>query len=152
MLVIREIQAAEHIGKVQHLLAENWAETGFDFDLRPDVEMMRRLQDADLMFVLAAFDGDEMVGYSSAMVAPHTYNPALIFCNSDALFVRRAWRPRGVGARLIIETERVAAERGAVRMLWHTRAGTPLAGALERRGYQPADVIVMKEIQPWVSK
>jgi GNAT superfamily N-acetyltransferase len=146
MLVIREIQAAEHIGQVQDLLAENWAETGFDFELQPDVETVQRLQAAGLLFVLAAFDGHEMVGYSSAMVAPHTYNPALIFCNSDALFVRRAWRPRGVGARLIIETERVAAARGAVRMLWHTRAGTPLAAALERRGYQPADVIVMKEI------
>ncbi|SDC69463.1 Acetyltransferase (GNAT) family protein [Massilia sp. PDC64] len=146
MLVIREIQAAEHIGKVQHLLAENWAETGFDFDLRPDIEMMRRLQDAGLMFVLAAFDGDEMVGYSSALISPHTYNPAIVCCNSDALFVHRAWRKTSAGARLIAETERVAAEKGASRMLWHTRAGTPLAASLERRGYTPADVIVMKEI------
>jgi len=146
MLVIREIQAAEYIGKIQPLLAENWAETGFDFDLRPDGSMMQRLQDADLLFVLGAFDDDVLVGYSSALISPHTYNPSIICCNSDALFVRRAWRPRGVGARLILETERVAAEKGASRMLWHTRAGTPLAAALERRGYQPADVIVMKEI------
>lgn len=146
MLVIREIQAAEYIGKVQHLLTENWAETGFDFDLRPDVAMIRRLQDMGLLFVLGAFDGGELVGYSSAMVAPHTYNPAIICCNSDALFVRRAWRKTSAGARLIAETERVAAEKGACRMLWHTRAGTPLAAALARRGYQPADVIVMKEI------
>lgn len=146
MLVIREIQAADHIGKVQKLLAENWAETGFDFDLCPDGAMMQRLQDADLLFVLGAFDDDVLVGYSSALITPHTYNPSIVCCNSDALFVRRAWRPRGVGARLILETERVAAEKGASRMLWHTRAGTPLAAALERRGYQPADVIVMKEI------
>jgi hypothetical protein len=59
MLTIREIQAAEHIGKVQRLLAENWAETGFDFDLCPDGEMMRRLQEADLLFVLGAFDDGE---------------------------------------------------------------------------------------------
>lgn len=146
MLDIREIQAAEYIGKIQPLLAENWAETGFDFDLCPDGSMMQRLQDADLLFVLGAFDDDVLVGYSSALVSPHTYNPSIICCNSDALFVRRAWRPRGVGARLILETERVAVEKGASRMLWHTRAGTPLAAALERRGYQPADVIVMKEI------
>jgi GNAT superfamily N-acetyltransferase len=146
MLAIREIQAADHIGNVQDLLAENWAETGFDFDLRPDVEMVRRLQDAGLLFVLGAFDGDTLVGYSSAMVSPHTYNPSIICCNSDALFVLRPWRKTSVGARLIAETERVAAARGAVRMLWHTRAGTPLAAALERRGYAPADVIVMKEI------
>ena len=146
MLIIREIQAAEHIGKVQHLLAENWAETGFDFDLCPDGETIRRLQDADLMFVLGAFDDDELVGYSSALISPHTYNPSIICCSSDALFVRRAWRKTSAGARLIAETERAAAAKGASRMLWHTRAGTPLAAALERRGYTPADVIVMKEI------
>lgn len=146
MLAIREIKAAEYIGKVQHLLAENWAETGFDFDLRPDVEMMRRLQDADLLFVLGAFDGDDLVGYSSALISPHTYNPAVVCCHSDALFVLRAWRKTSAGARLIAETERVAGEKGASRMLWHTRAGTSLAAALERRGYAPADVIVMKEI------
>lgn len=146
MLAIREIQAADHIGKVQDLLAENWAETGFDFDLRPDVEMVRRLQDAGLLFVLAAFDDDELIGYSSAMVIPHTYNPAIICCNSDALFVRRPWRKTSIGARLIAETERVGAQRGAVRMLWHTRAGTPLAAMLAKRGYEPADVVVMKGI------
>lgn len=146
MLEIREVQVAEHIDAIRHLLVENWAETGFDFDLAPDGTLMQRLQDAGILFFLAAFDGDQIVGYSSAMVAPHTYNPSIICCNSDALFVRRVWRPRGVGARLILETERVAAEKGACRMLWHTRAGTPLAAALERRGYQPADVIVMKEI------
>lgn len=146
MLTIREIQAAEYINKVQHLLAENWAETGFDFDLCPDGRMMQQLQDADLLFVLGAFDGAELIGYSSALIAPHTYNPAIVCCNSDALFVRRAWRKTSAGARLIAETERVAAAKGASRMLWHTRAGTPLAAALERRGYMPADVIVMKEI------
>ena len=146
MLAIREIQAADYIRKVQDLLAENWAETGFDFELRPDVEMVRRLQAAGLMFVLGAFDDDQLIGYSSAMVSPHTYNPAVICCNSDALFVRRSYRKTSVGARLIAETERTAAAYGAARMLWHTRAGTPLGAALERRGYEPADVIVMKEI------
>lgn len=146
MLVIREIKAADYIRKVQDLLSENWAETGFDFELRPDVEMVRQLQESGLLFVLGAFDGDELIGYSSAMVSPHTYNPAVICCNSDALFVRRAYRKTSVGARLILETERTAAAYGAMRMLWHTRAGTSLAAALERRGYEPADVIVMKEI------
>lgn len=146
MLDIREVNVTDHIGQVQYLLAENWAETGFDFDLCPDVAMMQRLQDAGVLFFLAAFDEAEIIGYSSAMIAPHTYNPAIVCCSSDALFVTKRWRPTSAGARLIIETERVAKRRGAVRMLWHTRAGTPLSSVLERRGYQPADIIVMKEI------
>lgn len=146
MLTIREIQAAEYVGKVQDLLADNWFETGFDFELKIDTAMLQRLQDANLYFVMGAFIDAELVGYSSAMIAPHTYNPAVICCSSDALFVRRAFRKTSAGARLILATERHAASMGASRMMWHTRAGTPLAACLERRGYQPADVIVMKEI------
>lgn len=146
MLTIREIVAADHIDSVQDMLAANWSETGFDFELRPAVDLIAQLQDMGLLFVLGAFVGTRMVGYSSAMVAPHTYNPDVICCNSDALFVLPGWRNTSVGARLIAETEKVASARGATRMLWHTRAGTPLAAAMKKRGYLPADEIVMKRI------
>ena len=65
---------------------------------------------------------------------------------SDALFVHPDYRGGSTGARLILEAERVATERGAMRMLWHTRAGTPLAAVLTRRGYEPADITVMKRL------
>lgn len=146
MLVIREIRAADYIDAFMPMLAENWAETGFDFDLVPDVGRIDALQAMGILFVLGAFADDTLVGYSSAMVAGHTYNPAIIMCNSDALFVRKPWRPSSIGARLVLATEQLAAERGATRMLWHTRAGTPFAATLERRGYQPADIVVMKRI------
>lgn len=146
MLVIREIKAADHIGSVMDMLRENWAETGFDFELRPHVELVRLLQERGVMFVLGAFDGERLIGYSSAVLGPHVFNSEIISCESSALFVLPAWRKTSAGARLIAETEKVAAARGANRMLWHTRAGTPLAATLERRGYRPADVTVMKGI------
>lgn len=147
MLTIKEIRAADHIDKVMDVLRENWAETGFDFDLEPNVAMIDHLQQLGVLFVLGAFADDTLVGYSSAMISPHTYNPAIVCCNSDALFVRKPWRASSIGARLKNATERVAAERGANRMLWHTRAGTPFAEMLLKRdGYEAADIIVMKRI------
>lgn len=146
MLTIREIQAADHIGQVMDILRENWAETGFDFELAPDPAIFTRLQEMGILFVLAAFDGEELVGYSSAMVAPHLHNPAIIMCNSDALFVRPAWRSSTAAARLILATELTGRKHGATRMLWHTRAGTPFAATLQKRGYEAADIIVMKRI------
>lgn len=146
MLVIKEIRAAAYIERFMGMLQENWAETGFDFPLIPDIEAMDRMQQAGLLFVLGAFCGDVLVGYSSAMVAPHTYNRDVIMCASDALFVLKPWRPSSIGARLILATEKVAAERGATYMLWHTRAGTPFAESLTKRGYEAADTVVMKRI------
>ena len=62
------------------------------------------------------------------------------------MFVAPEYRKTGAAARLILATEREAAARGANRMLWHTRAGTPLAAAMLKRGYTPADTVVMKRI------
>lgn len=146
MLSIVEIEAADHIDSVQDMLAENWAETGFDFDLDLNTAMIVDLQRLGILFALGAFYDGQLIGYSTAMVAPHPYNPAIVCCNSDALFVRKAWRHTSAGARLVVATELAAAARGANRMLWHTRAGTPFAATLQRRDYEPADIIVMKRI------
>ena len=137
---------AEHADSVRELFAANWAETGFDFPLEPDIAQYQALQDAGALFALAAWHGADIVGYSSAFVQPSLFNPAVVCCASDALFVHPSFRAGTLGARLIVATEDEARRRGASRMLWHTRAGTPLARAMLRRGYQPADTVVMKEI------
>lgn len=144
---IAEVNIAEHVDRCLALLDENWAETGFDFPLDPDRRQYIAAQEAGILFALAAFDGEEVVGYSTAFVSPHHFNPAVVMCHSDALFVARSHRDSSAGARLIAETERVARERGAHRMLWHTRAGTALADVLSSRpAYQPADVVVVKDL------
>lgn len=140
------VRIADYADCVRELFAANWAETGFDFELAPDIGQYQALQDAGALFALAAWRGADIVGYSSAFVQPHLFNPAVVCCASDALFVHPALRAGTLGARLMMSTEAEARRRGASRMLWHTRAGTPLAKTLLRRGYQPADVIVMKEI------
>ena len=81
-----------------------------------------------------------------ALVQPHLFNPAVVCCLSDALFVHPERRGGTLGARLIAATEQQARSMGATRMLWHTRAGTPLAQVLRKRGYAEADTVVMKEI------
>ncbi len=142
---IVEISVSEHIGQAGELLREHWAETGFDFELAPDIALLTRMEAAGVFFVVAAFDDDDkIVGYSAAFVTPHHFNPAVVVCSTTALFVLKAYRERSVGAKLIRETERIAKVRGAHRITWNTRAGTGLAQALATRGYQTADVLAMK--------
>ena len=47
---------------------------------------------------------------------------------------------------MVAHVERIARERGARFVMWHTRAGTKLAGVLRKRGYTDADTVVMKEL------
>ncbi len=142
--MIRPIVVADVIDQILPMIRENWAETGFDFEISPDVATYAAMQEADQLIAIGAFDGGEMVGYSTAMIGGHIFNPSVIICQSDALFVRKSHRHSTIGGRLMIQTEDIAKHRGAHFMLWQTRAGTPLAGSLLRRGYEPADVALIK--------
>ena len=142
--MIKPIVVADVIDQILPMIRENWAETGFDFAIDPDVATYASMQESDQLIALGAFDGDEMVGYSTAMIGGHIFNPNVIICQSDALFVRKSHRQTSIGGRLILQTEHIAKHRGAHFMLWQTRAGTPLAGSLLRRGYEPADVALIK--------
>lgn len=136
----------EVIPQMRPLLELNWAETGFDFPFDPDVEMYGRLFSLGLLFAVSARVDGEIVGYCTVCVTPHAHNPAVLVASNDALFVHPDHRSGTVGARLIRFAEDCALERGASRFLWHCRAGTPLAATLERHGYTPADIVVMKEL------
>jgi len=138
------LNPAEWIPHISDLLSANWAETGFDFPFAPDVGMYQRLFDAGIVFAVAAFSGQEIVGYCTVCVTPHAHNPSILVAANDALFVAPARRNSLVAGRLIHAAEAEAKRRGASRFSWHCRAGTPLAEVLERHGYSPIDTVVMK--------
>jgi len=133
------------IPAITDLMIDNWSETGFDFEFRPSVDMYRHAVESGAMFVLVAAVGSEIVGYCSMFVHPHMHNPSVVMAANDALFVKKEYRGI-ISGRLIRAAEAESKKRGATRVLWHTRSGTALAAMLERRGYTPADVVVMKEI------
>lgn len=135
---------AEQIARLRPLLEQNWAETGFGFPFAPSVEAYQRLYEAGVSFCVLAEEDGEPVGYCCVMVAPHPHNPDVIFGANDALFVAPSHRGRSTAARLIRAAEEEARRRGASHFTWHCRAGTPLAATLERHGYTPADVVMLK--------
>ena len=145
MVRITLADPAVYMQRITALMRDNWEETGFDFEFAPSVEMYQQAVANGVMFALAAIDGDDVIGYCTMAVTPHMHNPSMIVAANDALFVRKDRRGI-VSARLITAAEDEAKRRGASRVLWHTRAGTGLASMLERRGYTPSDVVVMKEI------
>jgi len=144
MVRISIVQPVDYMHKVVELMRDNWHETGFDFEFDPSAEQYQRVVDFNAMFAIAAFDDEQIVGYCTMVITPHLHNPAVIVASNDALFVAKPYRNGMTSGRLIRAAEEEAKRRGANKVLWHTRAGTGLAAMLERRGYQPADIVVMK--------
>lgn len=143
---MREVNIDDWWDVALPLMRQNWRETGFDFDFAPDRGMYVVGQRAGFLIALGAFAGGNLVGYSTATLAPHPFNPRVRVCMSDALFVAPSHRGGLLPGRLVVGTERLARERGALRMAWHTRAGTPFAEVLRARGYRDADTVVMREL------
>lgn len=114
--------------------------------LAPALELYARIEQSGTLFAVIAYDGDEIVGYSVNILTTNLHYSALTMANNDLIFVAKAYRTGRTGIRLIDETERVAAKRGARLMLWHAKENTPLAKVLPRMGCAVQDILFSKEL------
>ena len=140
------VNPAEWIPKVSNLLAANWAETGFDFPLVPNVDAYQRIFDAGMVFGVVVLEGDTIAGYCSVTVVPHAHNASVIVASNDALFIAPEFRHGLATGRLIKACKDEAKARGADRFTWHCRFGTPFADVLIAHGCVPVDVVVMERL------
>ncbi len=138
---------ADIIVEARAMLEENWAETGFDFPFAPSKEMYQNLYSLGVMVAaVSRDDAGNVVAYCSIVVMPHPHNPDVMMAANDALFVAKHHRGGSVTYRLLKFAESAAKAMGATMYSWHTRAGTPFADMLIKRGYTPADTIVMRAL------
>lgn len=146
---IRPTTYAEVNAKAKHLLAEHWDEVALNKSvmvLAPDEQRYLALEATGMFFALAAWDNDQLVGYSGNLISRHLHYSDLRYANNDVLFVAKAHRNSPLGLRLIRETEREAARRGARLVLWHSKQNTPLANILPKLGYGVQDIIHSREL------
>lgn len=142
---------AEVNAKAKHLLAEHWDEVALNkglMVLNPDEQRYLALEATGQFFALAAWDGDDLVGYSGNFIGQHLHYAGLRYANNDVLFVAKGHRATPLGLRLIRETVAEAQRRGARMMLWHAKYETQMAALLVRMGYLVQDVIYSRELAP----
>lgn len=94
--------------------------------LQPDVEKYRALEAAEVLFVLLAFDGSLLVGYSVNFIMSHLHYAGFTYCANDLFFVTKAKRGTSIGGRLRKLTLETARGRGARRMTWHSKPDTDM--------------------------
>ena len=114
--------------------------------LNPDVSTYVSLQKNGSLLALAAFDGDEQVGYSINIIVRNLHYADVLMCQNDVIFVRDDKRKGPTGLRLLRETERLAQARGADVMLWHAKPKTNLADVLQRLEYGVQDIVYMRAL------
>lgn len=146
---IRESNVTEMLALAPLLFQEHWEEIARNKQLMvldPHEPSYRAIEDAGQLMILAAFIGEQMVGYSVNFLLIHPHYAGLTVCQNDIVYVHPDHRNGGVGIRLMKHTEREGKARGAQMMLWHAKENTPLADILPRMGYGVQDIIYSKEI------
>lgn len=146
---IRESTVDEMLAHAGQLFEEHWDEIALNKQvmvLKPDEERYRRMEQQGAALILAAFAGEQMVGYSVNFVMKHLHYADLCVCSNDLLFVAKEKRTGRLGLQLIKATEKFAKERGARLMLWHAKEQTALATIIPKMGYGVQDIIFSKEI------
>jgi GNAT superfamily N-acetyltransferase len=100
---------------------------------QPARPLYETLEASGAMHVLAAFDGDAMLGFLALLVSLNPHYNAVIGV-TESYFVAREHRKSGAGLRLLHAAERLADERGAVGLLISAPAGGRLAEVLDGYG------------------
>lgn len=144
-MIIFQDSVTAYTSTVSHLLYLHWDEVAKNkslMQLRPDWQRYMQLEQAGKLFVLYAFDGDKLIGYSCNVIDYHLHYSALKVSSNDVLFVHPDHRGT-CGLRLIAETERMAKDYGAELMLWHAKQDSQLDKLLRRKHerYAVQDVI-----------
>lgn len=150
MLYIVEInKPTEKIEECWALLSEHRDELATNktlMVLKPDILKYKTFEDKGLLFALALYDGDNIVGYSVNVVMQLLHYSDTTFVQNDVLFIKKEYRRGSWGLKLIHETERLAKRRGGKLMMWHGKKDTVFNNLMPRLGYGVQDILFSKEL------
>ncbi len=99
--------------------------------LKPDEKAYYKLEEANQLFILSAWQNDVLIGYSVNFVLNHPHYADLKLAQNDLLFIKKEFRGSRAGLRLIKETETHATSLGCKLMLWHAKENTTLSSCYQ---------------------
>lgn len=134
-----------------HLLEKHWAEIGTNKDkipLCPNVETYRKLDAANVLFMLTARKDALLIGYYVGMIIPHLHYSQTLMQHSDIFFLAPEHRKGMTGVRLFKEVEKYLRSRGVVKSFITTKLAHPIPGELlEHLGYTCAEHVYTKMLE-----
>lgn len=127
----------------------HWEEIALDrakVPLNPDVDTFRVLEEAGLLLIVTARDGEKMVGYHVTIVRPHLHYKQSLTAYADMYFIHPDYRQGMTGVRLFKYLERVLRERGVDRIYQGTKLHKDMGRLFERLGYKETERLFVKWI------
>ena len=111
-----------------------------------DVEHYKRMEAAGLLHVEAVFaEGGALVGFVTGLPSPYPHFSHIVMFAVDALWVRKDYRKRGVGMRLIRAVQRRAKALHCNGVLFGAKNGSD-AYRLYMRLFKPMNTLFWGEV------
>jgi len=146
--VIRDVDSIKE--PIQLLIKRHYAELTLDKDvmkLAPDWDRYNELNSLGKLSIVAAYDGDKMVGYSVFFLNEHIHYKNNIIANNDVLFLAPEYRLGMTGIKLIKYSEMILQQLGVSKVIWHVKMAKDFRKLLHRMGYQDEDIIVGRALK-----
>lgn len=141
----------QFLKEAEELLKIHWQELGLNQDkvvLNPDVDKYKTFQSLGILDNVVVYnDTNAVVGYSVLLTQPHIHYKDCVSASVDVIYVDPQYRSSSLGARLLLETERIAKEKGAQVIVHHAKPYVPMIiKPLEKLGYSLYEHIYGKYI------
>jgi len=127
----------------------HWQEIALDkakVPLNPDVDTFRALEDAGLLLIVTARDGEKMVGYHVSIVRPHLHYKHSLSAYADMYFIHPDYRQGMTGVRLFKYLEEQLRKKGVERVFQSTKLHKDVGKLFERLGYKETERLYVKWI------
>lgn len=134
------IKADQFLQEAEELLQLHWEELALNKDkvlLKPDTKKYLQMQELGILHNIVAYDINNVVtGYSVILAQPHMHYSDSVFASVDVIYVDPKHRKSSLGARLLLETEKLAKQCGAHVLVHHAKPYVPMIiKPLEKLGY-----------------
>lgn len=113
----------------------------------PQWDVYRKLYETGILKAIGAFDGNNLVGFVSVLIAVLPKN-GMVVANTESLFVLDEYRKAGLGLRLISAAEELAKDMGAIGLIVNAHPGSKLETILNRKkSYSEINRVFFKPLE-----
>lgn len=143
-------QSSQYIEGRKGIYTEHWKEVSVHKEmliLKPNYKQYMDMIEDDSLVAIAAYDGNELVGYCLFITFHHLHYKDVLVANDDMYFIKPDYRNRGLGTVMVKFAESVLKERGVKFVQVRTKAHTPHEQFLKAMGYGPMDLCYCKVLE-----
>lgn len=132
---IKIVDPIANFDAAAQMLLDNWAETGsaMPFNLEDTRKFYQHLAAFGLLFAVAAYEGNVLIGYCIVTIVPFPMNHAYRVCNADGLYIRPEYRSGTILGRVMEAVRFLAKDNKAHFIQWHAAHGSPFVDVLAER-------------------